>query len=167
MKRITGNMTRRDGGMSDHPKKDGGVQKRDTDVSPGIDLFGGAESVGSGGCASGCGAGARTGEAQGTPAALGDAADVLDRGVFADLGEEVGRLTDEKQAAYGDSFNRAAGVLMLFFPDGVQVKDYRRLMLFTRVIDKMFRDVTQPDAYGEDPWRDIAGYALLAVRGHR
>ena len=32
-----------------------------------------------------------------------------------------------------------------------------------RVIDKMFRIATDKDAFGESPWRDICGYAILGI----
>jgi len=30
-----------------------------------------------------------------------------------------------------------------------------------RVIDKLFRIASQKEAFGENPWQDIAGYGLL------
>jgi len=32
-----------------------------------------------------------------------------------------------------------------------------------RIIDKLFRIATQKEAFGESPYRDIAGYGLLGV----
>ncbi len=33
-----------------------------------------------------------------------------------------------------------------------------------RILDKCFRIATHRDALGEDPWQDVAGYALLMNR---
>lgn len=82
---------------------------------------------------------------------------------YIEIAEEIGRLVAEKQAFYGESVYRAPEILALMYPDGVKPQDYRDLMMITRVIDKLFRIATSKGAYGEDPWRDIAGYAILSV----
>jgi hypothetical protein len=35
------------------------------------------------------------------------------------------------------------------------------------VIDKLKRIATDRDALGENPWKDIMGYSLLAVANHK
>ena len=35
------------------------------------------------------------------------------------------------------------------------------MFAIVRIIDKMFRIATNPSAFGEEPWKDICGYALL------
>lgn len=75
----------------------------------------------------------------------------------------TGRLVQEKQKAYGDSFNRANEVLRVLYPNGVAPDQYRDFLAITRVIDKLFRVATDKDALGENPWKDIMGYALLSV----
>jgi hypothetical protein len=52
-------------------------------------------------------------------------------------------------------------------PNGVKAKDYTNLLAITRVIDKLFRIATKEDAFEENPWKDIAGYALLAMRNRK
>jgi hypothetical protein len=37
------------------------------------------------------------------------------------------------------------------------------LLAVTRIIDKLFRIATDEKAFSEDPWADIAGYAILMV----
>jgi hypothetical protein len=37
------------------------------------------------------------------------------------------------------------------------------MLAITRVIDKLFRIATKKDAFGESPWRDICGYAILGI----
>ena len=83
---------------------------------------------------------------------------------FADLGESVGALVDEKQRAYGDSFSKSGQVLRILYPRGIDPDQLDDALAITRVVDKLFRIATDRDALGESPWRDIAGYALLATR---
>jgi len=80
---------------------------------------------------------------------------------FRELGAELGRLVNEKQAAYGDSHGRAGEVLRVLYPDGVSPDQYGDLLTVARVIDKLFRVATDRDALGESPWQDVAGYGLL------
>lgn len=82
---------------------------------------------------------------------------------YAELGAAIGRLTAEKNKAYGDSFAKCGAFLELLYPDGVKVERYRDMLAIVRVWDKLMRIATHRDAMGEDPWRDVAGYALLGV----
>lgn len=73
-------------------------------------------------------------------------------------------LVVEKQRQYGDSARRSGRILAVLYPDGVPVEKYRDVLLVVRVLDKLSRIAThEVDAGGEEPWRDIAGYALLAL----
>lgn len=76
---------------------------------------------------------------------------------------EVAELVARKQEAYGDAFTRSGEVLKILYPNGVSVDNYQELLTVTRVLDKLFRISTNNDSFNEDPWRDILGYALLAV----
>lgn len=82
---------------------------------------------------------------------------------FVDLGHEIGLLLREKNAAYGNSFEESEKVLKVLFPDGVPVEKYQDFLTITRIIDKLFRIATDKNAFSEDPWRDIAGYAILSL----
>lgn len=82
---------------------------------------------------------------------------------YARIGSEIGKLVTEKQAAYGDSFSKAGQILRVYFPNGIKPEQYDSVLTFARVIDKMFRAATDEKAFGESPWKDIAGYALLEV----
>ena len=83
---------------------------------------------------------------------------------FVQLGKEVGQLVEEKQKQYGDSFARAEVILRILYPEGISTKSYRDALAITRVLDKLSRIATDNDPAGENPWRDIAGYALLSMR---
>ena len=82
---------------------------------------------------------------------------------YSKIGSDIGKLVEEKQVAYGDSFGRAGRVLQELYPNGIVPDDYKDLLTIARILDKLFRIATQKDAFGENPYRDIAGYALLAV----
>lgn len=80
-----------------------------------------------------------------------------------ELAKEIGKLCAEKNAAYGDSHAQSGKILEILFPAGVRVDQYTDMLGVVRVLDKLFRIATQPDAFGESPWRDIAGYGLLGA----
>jgi hypothetical protein len=84
-------------------------------------------------------------------------------GRFVALAREVGRLVEEKQAAYGDSFGRAGEVVRILYPEGIAPGQMDDALAVVRVVDKLFRVATDRDALGESPWRDIAGYGLLGA----
>ena len=37
------------------------------------------------------------------------------------------------------------------------------MLAITRVVDKLFRIANKKDAFGENPWQDIAGYGILGT----
>ena len=79
------------------------------------------------------------------------------------IGSEIGSLVQEKNEAYGDSFGQACRILEVLYPEGIQPDQYLDALAITRVIDKLFRLANKKDAFGESPWRDICGYAILGV----
>jgi hypothetical protein len=82
---------------------------------------------------------------------------------YQEIADSIGRLTQEKNEAYGDSFGQACRILEVLYPNGISPSQYRDALAITRVIDKLFRLANKRDAFGESPWRDIAGYAILGV----
>lgn len=82
---------------------------------------------------------------------------------FVEIGQEIGKLLEEKNAAYGNSFERAEEILQVLYPHGVKPAQYRDLLAVTRVLDKLFRIATDKDAFGESPWKDVAGYSILSL----
>lgn len=79
------------------------------------------------------------------------------------IGEEIGSLVEKKQAAYGDSFGKSGAVMRILYPNGVSLEQLDSALTVVRVVDKLFRIATDKDAFGESPWNDIAGYAVLEV----
>jgi len=74
----------------------------------------------------------------------------------------VGALVDKKQGQYGDSFSKADEFLRILYPDGIKPDQYKDLLTLTRIFDKLMR-VANGNQGDEDAFKDIAGYALLAL----
>jgi len=79
------------------------------------------------------------------------------------IAASIGDLTAEKNTAYGDSFLVSGQILTLLYPDGVQPAQYGDMLAVARIIDKLGRIATRKDAFGESPFKDIAGYGLIGV----
>ena len=78
------------------------------------------------------------------------------------IAESIAATVAEKNAAYGNSFARSGEVMAVLYPSGIAPGQMADALAVVRVVDKLFRIATDRDALGESPWRDIAGYALLA-----
>lgn len=76
---------------------------------------------------------------------------------------DIARLVKEKNVAYGSSFDNAGELLKILYPSGIPTDQYDTALALTRIFDKMFRLANKPDAFGESPWNDIVGYALLGA----
>lgn len=84
-------------------------------------------------------------------------------GKYEELGTEIGKLVDAKNQSYGDSFNQCERFLKILWPDGVPPDKYADMLAIVRIFDKIMRIAHQKDAFGESPFRDIAGYAILGM----
>ena len=82
---------------------------------------------------------------------------------FERIAAEIGKLVTEKNAAYGDSFARCGDILRILYPNGIKPEQYDDMLGIVRVEDKCFRIANKKDAFGESPWRDIAGYGILGA----
>ena len=82
---------------------------------------------------------------------------------FEKIATEIGKLVDEKDAAYGSSFLKSEKILKILYPNGIEPDQYKDMLAITRIIDKLFRIATKKDAFGENPFKDIAGYGILGV----
>jgi len=89
--------------------------------------------------------------------------DVPAHGRFEKLGAQIGRLTDEKNAAYGSSVDTSVEAMKLLYPDGIKPEQYADVLLQARIWDKQMRIANRKDAFGENPYNDIAGYGLLGA----
>ena len=82
---------------------------------------------------------------------------------FETIGTEIGKLVEEKNTAYGSSFEKSEQILKVLYPDGIKPEQYRDMLAITRIVDKLFRIATRKDAFGESPFKDIAGYGIPGV----
>ena len=88
---------------------------------------------------------------------------------FKELGEQIGTLVEEKNAAYGDSVGKTGAVLRALYPDAIFPNQFEDLLLIVRMLDKIARLANQKDGVdlgGESPYSDLAGYSLLGLRKH-
>lgn len=83
---------------------------------------------------------------------------------FVKIGQEIGALVEKKNAAYGNSFINAAKILRILYPNGISIDQYQDVLTVVRIIDKLGRIANEKDAFGEDPWRDMAGYCILELQ---
>jgi len=83
--------------------------------------------------------------------------------LFQQVAAEIGELVSEKNKAYGNSFGQAQEILEVLYPNGIEKDQYTDMLAIVRVIDKLFRIANKKDAFGESPWRDICGYAILGI----
>lgn len=80
-----------------------------------------------------------------------------------EMAEKIGKITAEKNIAYGSAFAESGKILSILFPLGVKPDQYQDLLLVTRILDKLFRIANDRDAFNEDPYMDISGYGLLGA----
>jgi hypothetical protein len=79
------------------------------------------------------------------------------------IAEEVARLVEQKNAAYGSAFAKSGEILKHLYPDGVKPGQYTDMLAVIRILDKLFRIASQKEAFEESPYRDIIGYGILGV----
>lgn len=79
--------------------------------------------------------------------------------------QQLAQLVWSKGEAYGDSITSSKQILKIFYPTGISTTDYDKVLIIVRVIDKLQR-IVQGAKGQENPWRDVAGYALrMLVQG--
>lgn len=77
------------------------------------------------------------------------------------LANQLGDLIDKKNKAYGNSFAKSSEILAVLYPNGVLPEKYPDLLFTIRILDKLARIATDPEAFSEDPYNDISGYGFL------
>lgn len=80
-----------------------------------------------------------------------------------EIATELGKLVEEKNKAYGNSFAVCGDFLKILYPMGVKPEDYTKMLLLVRIFDKQIRIATNSDSFNEDAWKDISGYGLLGT----
>jgi hypothetical protein len=82
--------------------------------------------------------------------------------IFMQLATDLGKLLAEKNLAYGDAFSKTTQILTLLYPNGIKVEQFKDVHVLVRMLDKMSRIAQDNDPMGESPYKDLAGYAILA-----
>ena len=82
---------------------------------------------------------------------------------FEKIGTEIGKLVDLKNKAYGSSFKKSEEILKVLYPNGIEPQQYTNMLAITRIVDKLFRIANEKDAFGESPFKGIAGYGILGL----
>lgn len=85
-------------------------------------------------------------------------------GRYQQLANKIGELVDEKNKAYGNSFGEVGDFLRILYPTGIPPEAYTDALCIVRIFDKLKRIATAKDAFGESPYQDIVGYALLGTQ---
>ena len=86
---------------------------------------------------------------------------------FRELATDIGEITTQKNEAYGSSFAKSGDFLRLLWPDGIPADRLDDALLLVRIFDKQMRIATSKDAFGESPYSDIGGYAILGLSNHQ
>lgn len=84
-------------------------------------------------------------------------------GKYVDMGRDIGKLCESKHEAYGASFDKAGSVMRVLYPNGIMPEQYDDALAVVRIVDKLFRIATRKGAFGESPYKDIAGYGILGA----
>ena len=79
------------------------------------------------------------------------------------IAKDLCDLIQKKNQAYGNAFDKTEDILKILYPDGIQPNQYKDVHVLVRMLDKMSRIAKDNDPFGESPYRDIAGYALLGL----
>ena len=75
----------------------------------------------------------------------------------------LAELITKKQITYGDSFGQSKRIIEVLYPKGIAPEQYQDALAVIRIVDKLFRIANKKFAFDENPWQDIAGYALLSL----
>jgi len=79
------------------------------------------------------------------------------------IAKDLCDLIEKKNQAYGNAFDKTEDILKILYPDGISIHQYKDVHILVRMLDKMSRIAKDNDPFGESPYLDLAGYALLAV----
>lgn len=74
--------------------------------------------------------------------------------------KKLRKLVSEKNKSYGDSISSSEKIFKLYYPKGIKPKQYSDVLLIVRVLDKLSRIATAKNAFNEEPFSDIVGYAI-------
>ncbi len=79
------------------------------------------------------------------------------------IGRKLGEIVALKQCSYGDSIPKTVKFLQDQYPDGIPVDKYLTVIIQIHAYEKLSRATSQPEAFDENPFKDLAGYCLLRL----
>ncbi len=82
---------------------------------------------------------------------------------FEKIASDLSTILSMKNEAYGNAFDKTTQILMLLYPNGITVNQYKDVHVIVRMLDKLSRIARDNDPMGESPYMDIAGYSILAL----
>lgn len=80
---------------------------------------------------------------------------------YLEIASRIAKKCEEKNIAYGNTAGKSGQLAQILFSNTAIPQD---VLLIARVLDKLARLAHNNDPHGEDPWEDIAGYAILAIK---
>ena len=80
---------------------------------------------------------------------------------YEEIALKAANLVAAKNDAYGDSLSKMAQILELLYGETIPKEKYEELHYIVRILDKVSRVASgNKDAFEENPFEDIMGYAL-------
>jgi hypothetical protein len=82
---------------------------------------------------------------------------------FEKIASDLSTILSMKNEAYGNAFDKTTAILTLLYPNGITVEQYKDVHVIIRMLDKISRIARDNDPFGESPYKDLAGYSILAL----
>lgn len=86
-----------------------------------------------------------------------------------DVAVEVSEAAIRKDMSYGSALDIAPKIMRELYPDGIlpSQSQFQEFQIISRIVEKLCR-LTRGDrnAFNENPWADILGYALHAHKNY-
>jgi len=80
-----------------------------------------------------------------------------------EVAEQIGKFISQKNESYGSAYGFVNKILRDLYAEKVEPNQYLDFVMIARVLEKISRISHHKQAFGEDPWKDIAGYALCRI----
>ena len=81
---------------------------------------------------------------------------------FLKTATDLGKLLEEKNHQYGNSYIIVPDILRILYPTGIKPHQYGDTSIIIRILDKINRRANGNSDAAED-WRDIGGYGIVKL----
>jgi len=81
---------------------------------------------------------------------------------FLKTATDLGRLLNEKNRQYGNSYIIVPDILRILYPTSIKPGQYGDALTIVRILDKISRRAAGNSDAAED-WRDIGGYGVVKL----